>query len=152
MVERNRPLVTLPAGEEIQPMRYIEKSLSDSEEIIYWGAFHWLWYARAWAVLIVFGILIVGILYWAYEMLRLKTTEFAITNRRIVIKRGILSAHVDQLSLSSIEGADLDQGIIGRIFGFGSLAIEGRGEGVLAFPPMKKPGEFLRQAAHPSEG
>ena len=132
-------------------MRYIEKSLADTEEVVYWGEFHWLWHARAWAALIIFGVLIIGIIYWAYEMLRLNTTEFAITNRRIVIKRGILSAHVDQLSLSSIEGADLDQGIIGRIFGFGSLAIEGRGEGVLAFPPMKKPGEFLRQANMASE-
>lgn len=132
-------------------MRYIEKTLTSGEEVAYWGKFHWLWYARAWAVLIIFGILIVGIIYFIYEMLRLNTTEFAVTNRRIVIKRGILSAHVDQLSLSSIEGADLDQGIIGRLFGFGSLAIEGRGEGVLAFPTMAKPGEFLKEANKASE-
>lgn len=132
-------------------MRYIEKTLTSGEDVVYWGKFHWLWYARAWAVLIIFGILIVGIVWFIYEMLRLKTTEFAVTNRRIVIKRGILSAHVDQLSLSSIEGADLDQGIIGRIFGFGSLAIEGRGEGVLDFPTMAKPGEFLKEANKASE-
>ncbi|MEQ8557367.1 MAG: PH domain-containing protein [Henriciella sp.] len=132
-------------------MRYIEKSLSDTEEVLYWGKFHWLWYARAWAALIIFGILIIGIIYFIYEMLRLKTTEFAVTNRRIVMKKGILSAHVDQLSLSSIEGADLDQGIIGRLFGFGRLEIEGRGEGEILFPPMAKPGQFLRAANKASE-
>ncbi|WP_158085655.1 PH domain-containing protein [Henriciella aquimarina] len=131
-------------------MRYIEKNLSEDEEVLYWGEFHWLWYARAWAALIIFGILIIGIIYFIYEMLRLKTTEFAVTSRRIVMKRGILSAHVDQLSLSSIEGADLDQGIIGRIFGFGSLEIEGRGEGEIRFPPMARPGAFLKAANNAS--
>ena len=132
-------------------MRYIEKHLSNGEEVLYWGKFHWLWYARAWAVLIIFGILIIGIVFFIYEMLRLKTTEFAVTNRRIVMKEGILSAHVDQLSLSSIEGADLDQGIIGRLFGFGTLEIEGRGEGEIRFPPMAAPGQFLRAANTASE-
>lgn len=132
-------------------MRYIEKSLLENEQVLHWGKFHWLWYARAWLVLIVFGILIIGIIWFIYEMLRLNTTEFAVTNRRIVMKKGILSAHVDQLSLSSIEGADLDQGIIGRLFGFGTLLIEGRGEGEIEFPPMAKPGAFLKAANKAAE-
>ena len=129
-------------------MSYIEEHVHEGERVIYRGKFHWLWHARAWAALIVFGILIIGIIYWIYEMIRLNTTEFAITNRSVILKKGFISAHVTQLSLEAVEGAQLDQGILGRIFGFGGLDIEGRGEGQIDFPTMANPSEFLSELNH----
>jgi len=124
-------------------MTYIEKHLHEGEHVVVRGRFHWLWHARAWAALLIFGWLIIGIIYFIYEMIRLNTTEFAVTNRAVVMKKGFISAHVTQLSLEAVEGAQLDQGILGRIFGFGGLDIEGRGEGVIDFPTMARPGQFL---------
>ncbi|MGB3625447.1 MAG: PH domain-containing protein [Henriciella sp.] len=124
-------------------MKYIRKHLHEGEHVVQEGHFHWLWYARAWAALLIFGWLIIGIVYFIYEMIRLQTTEFGVTNRSVVMKKGFLSAHVTQLSLEAVEGAKLDQGIIGRIFGFGGLDIEGRGEGEISFPTMANPSEFL---------
>lgn len=129
-------------------MSYIEKHLHEGEHIVTWGRFHWLWHARAWAALLIFGWLIIGIVYFIYEMIRLNTTEFAVTNRAVVMKKGFISAHVNQLSLEAVEGAKLDQGILGRIFGFGGLDIEGRGEGEIDFPTMARPGQFLSELNH----
>jgi uncharacterized membrane protein YdbT with pleckstrin-like domain len=132
-------------------MTYIEKHLHEGEFLIQRGHFHWLWYLRAWLALLIFGWLIIGIIYFIYEMIRLHTTEFAVTNRAIIMKKGFIAAHVDQLSLEAIESANLDQGIVGRIMGFGDLDIEGRGEGEIDFPAMKAPARFLsaiNQARH----
>ncbi|WP_018148162.1 PH domain-containing protein [Henriciella marina] len=125
-------------------MSYIEKHLNDGEEILLNGRFHWLWYARAWAALILFGWLIVGLIYFIYEMIRLATTEFAVTDRRLVKKTGFIATNVDQMSLEAIEGASMKQGVLGRIFGFGNLDIEGRGEGEVDFPTMAAPADFLK--------
>ncbi|RIJ27502.1 PH domain-containing protein [Henriciella algicola] len=125
-------------------MTYIEKHLNQGETIVRVGRFHWLWYARAWAALIIFGWLIVGLIYFIYEMIRLITTEFAVTDRRLIRKTGFIAANVDQMSLEAIEGASLRQGVIGRIFGFGNLDIDGRGEGEVDFPIMAAPAKFLK--------
>lgn len=125
-------------------MTYIEKHLNYGETLVRVGRFHWLWYARAWAALILFGWLIVGLIYFIYEMIRLITTEFAVTDRRLVKKTGFIAANVDQMSLEAIEGASMKQGVIGRIFGFGNLEIEGRGEGEVDFPTMAAPAKFLK--------
>lgn len=125
-------------------MTYIEKHLNEGETIVRVGRFHWLWYARAWAALIIFGWLIVGLIYFIYEMIRLITTEFAVTDRRLIRKTGFIAANVDQMSLEAIEGASLRQGVIGRIFGFGNLDIDGRGEGEVDFPIMAAPAKFLK--------
>ena len=126
-------------------MTYIEKHLNAGEEILMTERFHWLWYARAWAALILFGWLIIGLVYFIYEMIRLVTTEFAVTDRRLIKKTGFIAANVDQMSLEAIEGASMKQGVIGRIFGFGNLDIEGRGEGEVDFPTMAAPAAFLRE-------
>ncbi|WP_084420187.1 PH domain-containing protein [Henriciella litoralis] len=124
-------------------MSYIHDHLHKGEQVLAWGKFHWLWHARAWAALILLGWLIVGLVYFIYEMIRKKTTEFAVTNRAIVMKTGFIATHVDQLSLEAIESANLNQGIFGRIFNFGDLDIEGRGEGEVEFPTMAHPAAFL---------
>ncbi len=56
-----------------------------------------------------------------------KTSEFAITNKRVVIKQGWLHVNSFELFLDKIEGIHNDQSIPGRIFGYGSLQIVGTG-------------------------
>ena len=124
-------------------MSYIQDHLHKGERVIMRGRFHWLWHLRAWLALLIFGWLIIGIIYFIYEMIRMNTTEFAVTNRAIIMKTGFIAAHVDQLSLEAIESANLDQSVFGRIFGYGNLDIEGRGEGEIDFPTMNNPSAFL---------
>jgi len=125
---------------------YIEKRLYDGETLRYRGEFHWLSHLRAWLALILLGVVIFGIVFFISEQIRLRTTEFAVTDRRVVLKKGLFSADVQEITLDSIEGSSIRQGIMGRIFGFGHLAINGRGETHIAFPVMAHPATFRAHA------
>lgn len=125
---------------------YIEKHLCEGEILRHRGAFHWFEHAKAWLMLVVFGILIVGIVYFIAKMIHLNTTEFVVTDRRVVMKTGLWSADVNEIALDAIEGSTLKQGILGRIFGFGRLSIHGRGETHITFPSMAHPQKFRAEA------
>lgn len=127
-------------------MAYLDKRLFDEERILYRGDFHWLRKLAAWLALIFLGVVVIGIVIFVREMVKMNTSEFVVTNRRLLFKTGLFSAHVRELSLNAIEGAEIRQGILGRIFGFGDLVIEGRGEGEINFPTMASPATFLAAA------
>jgi uncharacterized membrane protein YdbT with pleckstrin-like domain len=42
----------------------------------------------------------------------------------------LIQRHTIEINIDKIESADVDQSILGRIFGFGSITIRGTGEGV----------------------
>lgn len=127
-------------------MSYLSKRLAAGETIIYRGQFHWVQQIYAWAMLVLLGILIIGIVIWVREMFRLNTTEFVVTNRRVMLKQGFFNVHVDEITLNSIEGAHVDESIIGRLFDYGRLTIRGSGDTHLVFPTMSDPAAF-RSAA-----
>ena len=62
------------------------------------------------------------------------TTEMGVTNRRVVFKRGLISRKVDEMRVDFIDGADLDQGIMGRIFNYGGIKMYGTGVEGIFFP------------------
>jgi uncharacterized membrane protein YdbT with pleckstrin-like domain len=123
-------------------MSYIVKRLAPGESILHEGRFHWLQKILPWLALIFLGILIIGVFIWIADLIRLKTTEMLITNRRVVLKRGFFNVKVDELNLASVEGAHIEQSFIGRIFGFGRLTLRGRGETEIVFPAMARPAQF----------
>ena len=127
-------------------MSYLSKRLAPDEVIVAEGRFHWLQHVWPWLALIFLGVLIIGIIIWIKEMVRLNTTDFVVTNRRIVLKKGIMDVDVYEMNLSSIEGSHIDQSILGRIFGYGRLTIRGRGDMQIEFPTMAKAGEFRAAA------
>ena len=61
--------------------------------------------------------------------------EFGVTNKRVVFKHGFISRRATDLRLEAIETVGVSNGIIGRIFGYGSLTITGRG----STPPITVP-------------
>ncbi|MDP3738373.1 MAG: PH domain-containing protein [Hyphomonadaceae bacterium] len=127
-------------------MSYLAKRLAPGETIVATGRFHWMQYVYAWALLILLGVVLIGVFIWMREMIRLATTEFLVTNRRIVLKEGFLAVRVDEVTLNSIEGAHIEQSLIGRLFNYGRLTIRGSGDTHLLFPTMADPGKF-RSAA-----
>ena len=86
------------------------------------------------------------------------TTDFAVTNQRVVLKRGWITLATQELAVANIEEVRIQQTIFGRIFGFGRVIVTGTGEGVIVFPPLAHPIDFrraienartrARQAAH----
>ncbi|MBX3431095.1 MAG: PH domain-containing protein [Hyphomonadaceae bacterium] len=125
-------------------MRYIDESLADGETIIQRGKWPGVFWFGAWAALIVLGLIVVGVFIFAVAAIKMKTTDFAVTNRRVILKRGWLNRHTKELAVESVEGVVLDQSIIARLFGYGRVVVTGTGDAVIAFPPMADPVDFRR--------
>ncbi|MEM7651303.1 MAG: PH domain-containing protein [Pseudomonadota bacterium] len=88
---------------------------------------------------------VLGLLSFAQMMVIKATTEIAITNNRLVYKRGLVARHVGEMSVDRIEGVNVLQTILGRLLNYGRLAIRGMGIGEVILPPIEDPITF-RQA------
>lgn len=133
---------------------YFESRLYEGETIRRVGRFHWISHLKAWLWLIFLGIVIVGIVMFIIKQIRIHTTDFVVTDRRVMMKKGLLTADVEEITLEAIEGSHIYQSLLGRIFNYGSLRIAGRGETEICFPIMAQPGEFraaAEKASHASD-
>lgn len=142
-------------------MGYIENNLLPDEQIIYKTKLHNIIFLRPFIFLLI-GILlfstdIVGIPIGTFIILFLfipmlinafivkATSEFIVTNKRIVIKVGWISRRVLELFNSKIEGVGVNQGILGRAFNFGTIFISGTGTSKQHFKNIVNPLEFRKQ-------
>src|SRR3989338_5513918 len=127
-------------------MSYIEESLSAGEKVE--GLFRLHWFAWVPMVMwIILGIPTLGLtwLIVLYEFLKLRFLEQGVTNKRVILKRGIISRKTEEMKLASIETVEIDQGIFGRIFGFGTVKITGRGISDLIFHGIDDPMSVKRR-------
>jgi uncharacterized membrane protein YdbT with pleckstrin-like domain len=135
-------------------MSYIENSLSEGEKVVKLFRMHWtarLWLVL-WIVLIVptFGI---ALLLAIYEWLRLRTLEFGVTNKRVILKKGIIGRYTEEMKIGSIETVEIDQGVLGRILGYGDVKVTGRGISDVVFRRMDDPMAVKRHiegVSHPA--
>ena len=86
----------------------------------------------------------IGLLALLKSMLPIWTTEIAVTNHRLIVKRGWLSRSTDELQLKAIEQVNFHQGVLGRLFDFGSVDVHGTGSDDLIIPAVVAPLGFLK--------
>jgi uncharacterized membrane protein YdbT with pleckstrin-like domain len=55
------------------------------------------------------------------------TTEFAVTNKRVIAKVGFLHRRSLEVNLDKIESVTVNQSLTGRLLGFGTLRVRGTG-------------------------
>lgn len=79
---------------------------------------------------------------WLPAFIRRTATEFAVTNRRVVVKVGFLRRHSTEILLRQVEGITVDQGILGRILGYGTIVVEGTGSDRTPYKGIAAPLEF----------
>jgi uncharacterized membrane protein YdbT with pleckstrin-like domain len=125
-------------------MSYIENSLGDGETIIARAHFHWLYSLLAWLALIFLGIFGIGIIIFISMMVRKWTTEIGVTSHRFVEKKGLFSLKSNEIALPNIEGVKVSQTFAGRIFGYGTVRIEGTGVDAVTTPIIADPVGFVR--------
>jgi uncharacterized membrane protein YdbT with pleckstrin-like domain len=125
-------------------MSYIDKSLAPGEQLLARGKWPVIFWVGAWAALIFLGIILVGIFLFLRSAIEMSTTQFAVTDRRVVLKRGWLNRHTQELAVESVEGVHLDQTIWQRLFGYGRIIVTGTGDARIVFPPMSDPVTFRR--------
>ncbi len=143
-------------------MRYTSKNLLGDEKIVYEAKLHK--YIFVWPIvwsIVFFGLgffflsmpssqfefallcgvifILLGILTVLNPLIQYKTSEYAITNKRIISKVGFISRRSTEIRLDKIESVELEQGIIGRIFDLGSIKITGTGGAYAEFKNIAKP-------------
>ena len=110
-------------------MKFIKSTLPDNETIEMEIAFHWTHSLIAWLALFFLGWLIVGIFIFISMYIEKWTTERALTNKRLVIKRGLISRQTEEMSFNRIEEVNLNQSILQRLLGSGNIRVTGTGSG-----------------------
>ncbi|MEY4598946.1 MAG: hypothetical protein RLZZ445_1743 [Pseudomonadota bacterium] len=116
-------------------MAYIEESLSAGEEIA--GLFEQHWIVRIPMVIWLFFVITLPLA--VYEYLRVRYTELGLTNKRVICKTGIISRQSEEMKLTSIETVEIDQGVLGRILGYGNIHVSGRGISDVVLRSVKDP-------------
>jgi uncharacterized membrane protein YdbT with pleckstrin-like domain len=72
-------------------------------------------------------------------LILITTTEFAITNRRVIAKTGFIRRHTLEMLLNKIESVAVHQDIIARLLNFGSVTVTGTGGTRESFKAIAEP-------------
>ncbi|MEM8833716.1 MAG: PH domain-containing protein [Pseudomonadota bacterium] len=91
-----------------------------------------------------FFIFILGVLKFVQMMIIKITTEIGVNDIRLVYKRGLIARAVGEINIDRIEGVNVLQGILGRIFGYGRVMVRGMGVGEVILPPISQPIRFKK--------
>jgi len=92
-----------------------------------------------------FALLVLAGLCVLVGHLKRKSTEMAVTNKRILIKTGLLSRNTFELLLSKVESIGVQEGLMGRMLEYGSVVVRGTGGTPEPFSTIAHPLEFRRQ-------
>ncbi|WP_154678150.1 PH domain-containing protein [Paraburkholderia nodosa] len=90
------------------------------------------------------GFFAAGIGLFGASLVAWWTTEYAVTNKRVVARFGAVRRHTVELTLAKIESVRIEQSLIGRIFDYGSLVVGGGGLIATPIPGISNPHEFHR--------
>jgi uncharacterized membrane protein YdbT with pleckstrin-like domain len=144
-------------------MSYIDNHLLPGEAVTYRTRLHWKVYLASgfFTLLICLPLCIlalnsthrnlaaippiVALLSWIKPWLERRSSEFAVTNRRVIIKLGFFSTRSVELLLPKIEGIAVTQSLFGRMLGYGEIVVTGSGGTQERFDHIQAPLEF-RQA------
>ena len=139
-------------------MGYVDSNLLPNEQVTYRARLHRIIYllpvcviiaAIAVAVIgggwVALGLGVIGLVLLLPPWIRSISSEFAVTNKRVLVKVGLVRRHSLELLLQKVEGIGVDQGILGRILGYGTITVSGTGGTREAFRMIARPLEFRRQ-------
>ena len=141
-------------------MGYIEDNLLPNEAIKYLAKLHWIIFLGPFISflfsLLLFsggresaqagiGFFVISIVYGLLRFITFSTSEFGITNKRIVIKVGFIRRKTLELLLQKVETVGVKQGIIGRVLNYGNIVVVGTGSTREPFKRIANPLEFRKK-------
>lgn len=151
-------------------MGYVDENLVTDEVVTYRGKLHWtgllgpvslaaafmalgvvaLWYSfssenRNLFAGIGLGLIAIGAVPLIKASIQRRAAEFAVTNKRVIFKTGVVQRRTAEMFLSKIESVGADQTVLGRLLGYGSIVLHGTGGSAEPFENIDNPLEFRRQ-------
>jgi uncharacterized membrane protein YdbT with pleckstrin-like domain len=88
--------------------------------------------------------LFLGLFMLLNVVVKVATTELALTNKRIIAKFGFIRRSTVELRLEKVESISINQGLLGRLLGYGTVVVKGTGGTGTPIPSIKKPLDFRR--------
>jgi uncharacterized membrane protein YdbT with pleckstrin-like domain len=122
-------------------MGYVEDNLMPGERVTHRTRLHWTVFLSLEGLLTLFIVPLVA----------RATSEFAVTNRRVIIKVGLVSRKTVELNLEKVESIGVEQTILGRILGSGTLVVVGTGGTREPFRRIADPMGFRRAVNEATE-
>jgi uncharacterized membrane protein YdbT with pleckstrin-like domain len=148
-------------------MGYIDEHLLPGEQVTYRAHRHWLIFAWPVLLLLAAGLaflvlvlvdgwpegrwilppigLLAAAIFAIKPLVEYLTSEFAVTDKRVVTKVGLIERDSQETLLSKIETIGVDQTLLGRVLGYGTVTIVGTGGSREPFALIARPLEFRRQ-------
>ena len=143
-------------------MSYVQRVLQPGEQLRHVSSIHWIiyWPGVAVGLLAVvaywisdtrhlpgfwrytaYALALVAVVLLIQQLLRWWVTEIAVTDRRVIYKKGLVRRQTNEMNMDKVESVQIDQSILGRMLDYGDVTILGTGEGF----------ETLRTIASPIE-
>ena len=143
-------------------MSYVQRVLQPGEQVRHISSIHWIVYWPGVAVALVavvaywfsetrlltgfwryttYALALVAVVLLIQQWFQWWVTEIAVTNRRVIYKKGLIRRQTNEMNMDKVESVQIDQSILGRMLDYGNVTILGTGEGF----------ETLRTIASPIE-
>jgi uncharacterized membrane protein YdbT with pleckstrin-like domain len=88
------------------------------------------------------ALLVCGVVVILMGIVRRNATEIALTNRRVVIKTGLVGRKTIELLLNKVESIEVSETALGRMLGYGTIVVIGTGGTPEPFDQVAHPLEF----------
>ncbi len=138
-------------------MGYVNDNLMENENLLYEAKIHGFIYIPG-CILFLLGFFLNGgdtlsgfvflcaLILLIHAFITKLTTELAVTSKRVIVKKGLFIRNTIELNHVKVESFNVDQSIFGRIFGFGTIFINGTGGGKTQISNIDRPLEFRKNA------
>jgi len=140
--------------------KYIDRTLLPDETILYRTKKHWIIFltplaltivafffffnANPFVVKISFLPALAAAFSWGYEFLDYFTSDYAITDKRILMKEGFFFRHTNDTRLSTIANVSVNQSLLGQLLNYGTVMINSFGGGTDPFTEIDGPFQFQK--------
>ena len=126
-------------------MSYIDDSLIEGETLLHRARISWWSQFGLLALGVLLLVVVVGLVFLVMAWIKVRSTEVAITNRRVIAKFGFITRNTVEINLEKVEALKVDQGFFGRILNFGTIYISGAGTSVAPIQDIADPLVFRRK-------
>jgi uncharacterized membrane protein YdbT with pleckstrin-like domain len=153
-------------------MSYLDKVLQPGETVLHRAKLSWTLYLPGLLMLVlallaygfvlnlfqaseIWGLVVLAVLGIPALVMLLRAwferwiTEIAITNLRVILKRGFIRRHTIEMNMDKVESVDVDQSLLGRLFNYGDITVRGVGSG---FEPIRMVSDPLTFRSRVSTG
>ena len=132
-------------------MSYVESVLGPGERVLYRGrvsAWSLFWY---WLVGLLLLVVVAGLIVWAVAWLKLRTTELAVTNKRVIAKFGFIKRRTIEINVARIESVQVEQSVTGRVLDYGTVVFSGAGTPQATIAHLADPLAFRKAVVEAQE-